>query len=52
MNSIGQTKLTEILPHLNLIANQYGLKLYKPNEFKLAKLILIAIYFHCDIILE
>ena len=44
--TIGQSKVTEILPYLEQIANQYGLKLNRLNDFKLAKLLLINLYCH------
>lgn len=44
MKSIGETKLTEILPFLRCVALQYGLKLSRVEEFKLAKNLLVNLY--------
>jgi len=37
---IGNLKISEVLPHLNLIALQYGLRLNRVKEFKLARMLL------------
>jgi hypothetical protein len=42
--TIGKSKVTEMLPYLKSIANQYGLKLHRAQEFKLAKLLLVNLY--------
>jgi hypothetical protein len=41
---IGSSKLSEILPHLKQIAALYGLRLYRANEFKHARIILANLY--------
>ena len=43
--SISQSKLTELLPVLKEICNQYGLKINRADDFKLAKMILANLYF-------
>ena len=42
--SIGQSTLSEMLPYLRSIANQYGLNLSRLNDFKMAKFLLITLY--------
>jgi hypothetical protein len=42
--TIGKSKLTEMLPYLKSIADQYGLKLNRAKDFKLAKLLLVNLY--------
>jgi hypothetical protein len=41
---IGRMTISEAYPHLKIIAKTYGLKLYKANEFKFARLILVNLY--------
>jgi len=41
---IGKMTITEAYPHLQSIANLYGLKLNRAKEFKLARTILINLY--------
>ena len=41
---IGKMTITEAYPHLQSIANLYGLKLNSAKEFKLARTILINLY--------
>lgn len=42
--TIGQSKVTEVLPHLEAIARQYNLKLNRLHDFKLARLLLAVLY--------
>ena len=42
--TIGQSKVTEMLPYLEVIARQHGLKLNRAKEFKLARLLLAILY--------
>jgi len=42
--TIGQSKVSDMLPYLNDIATQYGLKLNRPKEFKMARLLLANLY--------
>lgn len=44
--NFGQTKLSELLPHLKQIAFQYSLNLSRIDEFKLARLILVNQFLH------
>lgn len=41
---IGKMKLSTALPHLKSISHQYGLRLNRAKEFKLARLILVNLY--------
>ena len=41
---IGKMKITEVLPHLKIIASSYGLRLNVASEFKHARLILANLY--------
>ena len=43
--SIGNSKLSEMLPHLQLIADRYGLRLNRISEFKLARMLLATRYY-------
>jgi len=42
--SIGQMTITEAYPHLQAVANAYGLRLNRAKEFKFARLILANLY--------
>lgn len=44
MKDFGKMTISEALPHLKSVANAYNLKLYKLNEFKMAKTILVNLY--------
>jgi hypothetical protein len=44
MKSIGKLKISEALELLKPIATLYGLKLYKADEFNLARIILVNLY--------
>ena len=44
MKDIGKMTLSEALPHLKSVASAYNLKLYKVNEFKMARTILVNLY--------
>ena len=41
---IGKMKLTQVLPHLRLIAKTYGLKLSNYQDFQSAKMMLAITY--------
>jgi hypothetical protein len=41
---IGKMKITEVLPHLKIVASTYGLKLSLASDFKHARLILANLY--------
>ena len=41
---IGKMKITEAYPYLHMIANMYGLRLNRVNEFKFARLMLVNLY--------
>ena len=43
---IGKMKVSEAVKHLDPIAKCYGLKLNRAKDFKLARLILVNLYFH------
>lgn len=45
MKTIGKHTITELLPHINSIAFEYGLKVNKVKEFKLIKRILIQRFY-------
>lgn len=42
--TIGESKLSEILPHLKSIAEIYGLRLNRLKEFRIAKMLFATIY--------
>ena len=42
--NIGQMTITKAYPHLQSIANAYGLKLNRAKEFKFARLVLANLY--------
>jgi hypothetical protein len=48
-NNIGKLKLSSLIPHLNLIAKQYDLKLNRVEDFKWAKLLLINLYLNQEL---
>ena len=37
-------KLSEVMPHLKVVSDLYGLKLNRAKDFKLARLILMSRY--------
>ena len=41
---VGKMTISEAYPHLKSIANAYGLKLNRANEFKFARMILANLY--------
>jgi len=41
---IGKMTISQATPYLNLIASNYGLRLNRVKEFKLARLILVNLY--------
>jgi hypothetical protein len=41
---IGKMTISEVYPHLKVIANAYGLKLNRVKDFKFARLILVNLY--------
>jgi hypothetical protein len=41
---IGKMKLSEALPHLNIVAKAYGLKLNRAVDFKICRIILVNLY--------
>lgn len=41
---IGQMTISEVYPHLKVIAHAYGLRLNRAKELKLARLILSNLY--------
>jgi hypothetical protein len=41
---IGKMKITEVLPYLNVIAKEHGLRLNRAKEFKFARMILVNLY--------
>jgi hypothetical protein len=41
---IGKMKISEVYPHLKVIANAYGLKLNKAKDFRFARIILVNLY--------
>lgn len=41
---IGKMKLSEVMPHLKLVSDLYGLRLNRAKDFKLARLILMSRY--------
>jgi len=43
--SIGEHKLSEMLPHLQPIADRYGLRLNRVKEFKLTRMLLATRYY-------
>lgn len=40
LHDIGKQKVSFLLPSLKIIAEQWGLKLYRPHDFKVARRIL------------
>ena len=44
MITIGQSKVSDMVPYLNDIAYQYNLRLNRPKEFKMARLLLANLY--------
>ena len=50
--TLGETKLSEILPIMKDLASQYGLRLNRTTEFNLVKLLLINLYYQTEIIIE
>lgn len=44
MNNLGKMTISEAFPHLKAVANTYGLKLNRANEFKMARIILANLY--------
>lgn len=44
MNNLGKMTISEAFPHLKTIANAYGFKLNRANEFKMARIILANLY--------
>jgi len=44
--TIGQSKVSDMIPHLNVVAFQYGLRLNRAKEFKMARLLLANLYMH------
>lgn len=44
MKNLGKMTISEALPHLKVVANAYGLKLNRLNEFKMARTILANLY--------
>jgi hypothetical protein len=44
MKSIGQMKLSEAMPHLQMVADKFGLRLNRAKEFKTARIILVNLY--------
>jgi len=44
MKSIGEMTLSEVLPHLKKIADDFGLRLNRAKEFKTARAILANLY--------
>ena len=41
---IGKMKFSEVYPHLKMIADTYGLRLNRVNEFRLVRLMLVNRY--------
>lgn len=41
---IGKMKITEVLPYLNVIAKEHGLRLNRAKELKFARMILVNLY--------
>jgi hypothetical protein len=41
---VGKMTISEVYPHLKVIANAYGLKLNKAKDFKFARIILVNLY--------
>lgn len=41
---IGKMKISEVYPHLKMIADVYGLNLNRVKEFKFARIILANLY--------
>jgi hypothetical protein len=41
---IGKMKITEVLPHLKVVAQAYGLRLNRAKEFRFARIILVNLY--------
>jgi len=44
MKSIGQSKISEVMPMLTTVALIYGLKLNRVRDFKIARIILANLY--------
>jgi hypothetical protein len=41
---IGRKPVSQVLPHLQMIADRYNLRLNRAKEFKLARIILVNLY--------
>lgn len=41
---VGKQSVSKMLPHLQMIADRYGLRLNRAKEFKLARIILVNLY--------
>jgi len=46
MKSIGEMTISEVLPHLEKIADELGLRLNRVKEFKTARAILANLYYN------
>jgi hypothetical protein len=46
MKSIGESTISEMLPHLREVAFAHGLRLNRAKEFKQARIILANLYNH------
>lgn len=44
MKSIGNSTISEMLPHLREVAIAYGLRLNRAKEFRMARIILANLY--------
>lgn len=44
MKSIGEMTLSEAMPHLQMVADKFGLRLNRAKEFKAARAILANLY--------
>ena len=52
MKTIGKHTLKELLPHIETIAFEYGLKINKVKDFRLIKKILIHRFYNIPILDE
>lgn len=44
MKSIGEMTISEAMPHLQMVADEFGLRLNRAKEFKTARIILANLY--------
>lgn len=46
MKTIGQHTISELMPHINLVATEYGLKINRVEDFNMIKKILVQRFYN------